>query len=160
MRKKNILIITPNKDAYSETFIKSQIDNLKGNIFVLYNGFMPRKLWSGKSLAKEVSFIKYYFTKLFRPTKNIYEVGLANYIKKNKIDYVLAQYGQTGAKVTPVLRKHNVPLIVHFHGFDAYTFNVIEEYNLQYKEMFEYATKIIVVSKHMFDQLKIGRAHV
>ena len=39
-------------------------------------------------------------------------------------------------------------MIVHFHGYDASTFKVIEKCN-NYKEVFNYASKVIVVSKKM-----------
>jgi glycosyltransferase involved in cell wall biosynthesis len=47
----------------------------------------------------------------------------------------------------------HIPLIVHFHGYDAYRKDVLSTYGKQYKEMFKSAAAIIGVSKHMVNQL-------
>jgi glycosyltransferase involved in cell wall biosynthesis len=46
-----------------------------------------------------------------------------------------------------------IPLIVHFHGFDAYDQSILEEYQSPYKKMFSAAEAVIAVSKQMESQL-------
>jgi glycosyltransferase involved in cell wall biosynthesis len=46
-------------------------------------------------------------------------------------------------------RRMNLPLIVHFHGFDASVRTVLHEYGRQYAAMFEQAASIIAVSSPM-----------
>src|SRR5262249_45746253 len=45
------------------------------------------------------------------------------------------------------------PLVVHFHGSDAYSTENLENYREGYKKMFDYCSAIIAVSKHMATQL-------
>jgi glycosyltransferase involved in cell wall biosynthesis len=53
----------------------------------------------------------------------------------------------------PASRRAGIPLIVHFHGCDAYVEYVLNKYQLQYKKLFEYAGAIVAVSRDMEEQL-------
>jgi glycosyltransferase involved in cell wall biosynthesis len=46
-----------------------------------------------------------------------------------------------------------VPLVVHFHGYDAYQRSVLEAFERRYRRVFEYADAIVVVSEHMRGQV-------
>ncbi len=61
----------------------------------------------------------------------------------------MAEYGPTGTAVMQMCKEAGVPLIVHFHGFDAYDRRVLEESGPFYPELFQYATAIIAVSRDM-----------
>ncbi len=49
--------------------------------------------------------------------------------------------------------KYNIPLIVHFHGYDAYRKDILEMYRNDYVKLFSVAKAIIVVSKDMEQQI-------
>jgi glycosyltransferase involved in cell wall biosynthesis len=50
-----------------------------------------------------------------------------------------------------------LPLVVHFHGYDAYRADVMENEGQHYPELFAIASKVIAVSKPMKEQLnKLG----
>ncbi|CAN5376548.1 hypothetical protein BH09BAC1_BH09BAC1_30710 [soil metagenome] len=70
-------------------------------------------------------------------------------IKKHDIKLVLAEYGPVGVHWLPVCKKAGIPLLIYFHGFDATRGDVLKQYQLKYKELFEYASTIFVVSKPM-----------
>lgn len=148
----NIALLSPNKETYSETFIKVHKEKLTGNIKYYYGGFLPTFL-EGEGIFSKGS--KYYlnwgFNKIFksRSTLKQAEYQLLQSFLKNKIDIVFAEYGQTGAECLNVCKRLRLPLLVHFHGFDASNKEVLQKYGDKYKEMFEYATFIIVVSKKM-----------
>lgn len=74
-------------------------------------------------------------------------------LKKEGIQVVLAEYGQTGAHCTAVCRELNLPLIVHFHGLDASIHSVLEKYGTLYKQMFAYASHTVVVSGAMREKI-------
>lgn len=153
----NIALLSPNKNAYSETFIQAHKQLLKGNIFYYYNGELPTQLEGGlviNSRRKRIlNIVKGHF-KLNRFT--LAEQALISSFKKNKVAMVFAEYGTTGEKIVSVCKELNLPLIVHFHGFDASIQNVIEQ-NDSYKRVFDAASFIIVVSKKMYQNLlKIG----
>jgi glycosyltransferase involved in cell wall biosynthesis len=64
-------------------------------------------------------------------------------------DAVLAEYGTTGAQTVAACRRLGIPLIVHFHGFDASVRSVLEEHAESYPIMFKEAAAIIAVSRAM-----------
>ena len=82
-----------------------------------------------------------------------YTYFLTKYLQKEKPDVLLAEYGITGVGVMEACRKTNTPLVVHFHGFDASHRPTIEQYRKEYKRLFEIASKIVVVSNDMAEQL-------
>jgi len=71
------------------------------------------------------------------PAKKIY---LRNFFKKNNIDVVLAEYGVTGSAALGICQELEIPLVVHFHGFDAYSRPVLDRYQQSYKKMFAYCS--------------------
>lgn len=154
---KNIAIISPNKNAYSETFIQAHRDLLNGNIHYLYGGAKP--LFANDEIELFDYYIRsnvlnllilLYYKITNRKTEWFY---LEYYLKKNKIDVILAEYGTTAATNIQLIKKLKIPLIVHFHGFDASHKPTIDEYKNRYTEVFNYATKIIAVSNVMSDKL-------
>lgn len=156
INKLNILILTPEKEAYSTTFIKAHFEHLKGNKFHLYGIFFP--IFSSENLLLDKNSFKTIFNKAVgkfvkKDFKFSMKEDLAAYIKEKNIHVVLAEFGPVGAEVIPVCKKLEIPLIVHFHGFDAYVDHILKEYYLQYQEMFKYAKAIVVVSRHMERQL-------
>lgn len=58
-----------------------------------------------------------------------------------------------GAHILPIAKAIGIPLIVHFHGFDAVTHEVIAEMREKYVAMFSYASAIVVVSKKMAEKI-------
>jgi glycosyltransferase involved in cell wall biosynthesis len=80
--------------------------------------------------------------------------SLRKYFEKNKTGVVLAEYGITGVGTLKLCKEFGLPLVVHFHGYDAYSKEIIERYQESYRKLFAYASAIIGVSKHMVGQLK------
>lgn len=154
---RNLLIITPEKEAYSTTFIKAHFDFLKGNKKHLFGVFFPiessgddayMKFSIGKKLINKATAIA-----LKKNKRYFHERELLKFVRRNNIDLVLAEFGPVGAEVYNVCKEAQVPLIVHFHGFDAFGKNTLKRYHDQYQEMFKYVHSIIAVSKDMVKQL-------
>jgi glycosyltransferase involved in cell wall biosynthesis len=57
-----------------------------------------------------------------------------------------------GAEVLGACEATGIPLVVHFHGFDAHRTDYIERYG-RYRELFRYAKALVVVSRAMEAQL-------
>ncbi len=74
-------------------------------------------------------------------------------IRKQNIKLVLAEYGPVGVHWLRVCKRAGIPLLVYFHGFDATRADVLSQYQLKYKELFDYASSIFVVSKPMKKKL-------
>lgn len=155
LRKNNIAIIAPTINAYSETFITAHYKFLEGKIFYYFGGLPPSQL-DGKGFinAGLRRRIKYLFNnKTLNTDLTFAEYCLACSIKTNKIDVVLAEYGYSGAEVVRVCKRLGLPLLVHFHGGDAYHFETIKRYRDRYKEMFKYSSSVFAVSMDMKQQL-------
>lgn len=152
-KKINLAILAPSLNAYSETFIQAHKTYINANTSYYYNGLIPQFL-EGKGTINPIfkkginKLISHYKKDDFYAEKK----ALKDSLKKEKIEVVLAEYGNLAAEILPVCKELNIPLIVHFHGFDATVYNVLKRYN-NYKELFKYASKVIVVSNVMENQL-------
>ncbi|MDZ7619695.1 MAG: glycosyltransferase, partial [Patescibacteria group bacterium] len=150
------VVACPSLHAYSETFIRSHIERLGGNVSVLHGGMPPSLNDQGRSLLHPVAraaahprirrafprFLDYCLT-----------TRLARAISNQNGDVVLAEYGPMGATIADACLKARVPLVVHFHGYDAYQHAVLQEYGAAYRAMFQTAAAVVAVSSHMREQL-------
>jgi colanic acid/amylovoran biosynthesis glycosyltransferase len=75
-------------------------------------------------------------------------------LRQARPDVVLAEYGKAGAHILESCRILSLPLVVHFHGVDAYHHDVLTQYGPVYKEMFAYSSRVIGVSRHMIATLQ------
>jgi len=148
----NLVIIKPNAFSYSETFLEAHVRRLPGRILTLYGGHFPAYTPDGRTLLRNPFSIAWYlFEKRVLGHK---EIGvrtraLASYLTKQQTHVVLAEYGVTGALVCEACRLAKVPLVIHFHGFDASDKSILKEYGGLYLKAFAYASRIIAVSALM-----------
>lgn len=161
--KYDICVMHPNFKSYSETFIKAHINYLPANVHELYGGFwLPAfvKKNNKRYIKQWRKYLDDFLSVLNKRNIRYFEENaLTRFLKKNRIRAVLAEYGPTGVAVLNSCIKAKTPLIVHFHGFDAYRNDVLikEDYITKYKRLFEQASAFVVVSKDMHEQLlKIG----
>lgn len=149
LQKNRIAMVSPSQDAYSETFIQAQKRGLKGDVYYYYGGALPLYLEGfGQLIHRSVSFWIKVQRKLGFKIEAIEEKAFIFSLKKNKIQVVLAQYGPTSHRIVGICKQLNIPLITHFHGYDASVIEVINRCK-NYKNVFEYSRSVIVVSKEM-----------
>ncbi len=152
----NLCIVRPNKYSYSETFIDNQVKELQPQL-LLYEGWHPSMLPDGKSfLPFPLNFLSIRGTlRNLTPRfyHKLYSLFFDKFLKKHNINVMLANYGPMAVALIDICRKAGIKLVVHFHGFDATTYEVIESYRESYKEMFEKVDAIVVVSNDMKQQL-------
>ncbi|MBT0608442.1 glycosyltransferase [Aequorivita echinoideorum] len=149
----NIAIFSPNRNPYSETFIQAHKNCLQGKIFYYY-GRNPITL-EGK-YNREPRYKTFFLrlkTKIGRKPSGYFERQmLLRDFKLNKIDVALVEYGTHAHTLLSILKEADIPFVVHFHGYDASEFDVLEKANY-YKNVFSNASKIISVSKKMSEML-------
>lgn len=158
--KLNVALFSPNETAYSETFIEAHKENIKENIFYYYGGFIPQFL-SGRGQLSEIIKASGFLGKLFSCIREKNKKTNIDILKEslleNKINVVLAEFGTTAAGSLPAIKGASIPLVVHFHGYDAHNNDIINEFADSYKNVFDYASKVLVVSQDMMKQLvKLG----
>jgi colanic acid/amylovoran biosynthesis glycosyltransferase len=77
----------------------------------------------------------------------------ASYLRRQAIKVVLAEYGPVAAEVDEGCMRAGVPLVVHFHGYDAFRHDVLSTYGEAYHSLFRRRRPIVVVSESMRWQL-------
>ncbi len=161
--QKNILIVSPSKIGLTETFIRSHIERLEGNVIYLYGYALDFKTTDDQTLRDYYSQKPSIFDRLMnllphylffrinneRQKKYTREALIKRFIVEKKIDVVLAEYGTSGSFIAPICKELNIPLIVHFHGFDASVYDILANFKEGYRFMYKYASSIIVVSNAM-----------
>lgn len=147
-----VCIVTPYLPAPSETFIRAHIENLPVRGVLVHSwppsigeapvlswpsriGYGLRRRLSGGGAEKETTAA---YTTAFR---------------RVDADAVLAEYGPTGVATMTACRRLNIPLIVHFHGYDASVRGVLEEHAETYPLLFREAAAIVAVSRAMEQKL-------
>lgn len=146
----NIAILTPNQNPYSETFIQAHKDYLKGNVYYYFGSGLGIQLeGQGVLLSKLKRFYFKATSKLLkRPSYYVRDRMLIASIKRNAIDVILVEYGAHAHNLSTFLEAIGLPIVVHFHGYDASRRDVIERCG-NYEAVFGFSTKIIAVSKVM-----------
>ncbi|WP_299550027.1 glycosyltransferase [Seonamhaeicola sp.] len=150
VRQENrIAIISPAENAYSETFIQAQKNGLRGKVFYYYNGELPGYLEGFGSLLNKRDGLIFKVKRKLKLTKfNVHENAFIKSLKDNKIQVILAQYGPTAHRIAHICSYLKMPLVTHFHGYDASVDQIIDSYN-SYKRVFSQSFKVIAVSKVM-----------
>lgn len=147
---KTLAIFSHSQNTYSETFIQAH-KKLPFNIKFYYGGFLPTHLENGGSLMR--FSIKERVEKKITKQFTLQEYALLYSLKREKVDCILAEYGPTASHTLEIAKFLKIPLIVHFHGYDASVKAVVESYKSGYKNVFEYASFIISVSHKMSEAL-------
>ena len=157
-----ICIVYGNKPLISETFLAAHLERLNGEKVVLYNYF-PEYTFQGRTLryfySQQPRLMKMkrllpqflydkWVTRHERSSERTRDF-LLGFLKQQQVDVILAEYGFNGADVTPFARELGIPLVVHFHGHDVHREPEVVLYRDRYREMFDYADRLISVSHPM-----------
>lgn len=152
IREGTLCIFTPYPPSLTETFIRAHAQRLPAKT-VIVHGWRP-------SIGDHtvLSFGRLVFHKLARTLfrTNLGREKTAAYLKVFR-EYnavaVLAEYGGVGVWCAEACRRAGIPLIVHFHGHDAYDRDILKMFEGTYEGMFEQAAAVIAVSHAMEQQL-------
>jgi glycosyltransferase involved in cell wall biosynthesis len=149
----NLAIASPSAPAYSETFIHMQTERLPCRLRI-YGEPVAGETMPGGPIQPLRSLRGLLDTAYWCGLKQQRWEGpqaaeLKRRIKKNHIEVLLANYGLTGVALLPVCRALSIPLVVHFHGYDAHLNSVIKEQRESYQRLGGECAGIIVVSHRM-----------
>ena len=150
----NLAITSPSASAYSETFIHMQMERLPCRLRI-HGGPVASETLPGGPIQPLRSIRGLFDTAYWRGYKKTrgWEGPQAAELKRrlieNRIEVVLANYGQAGVALSPVCQALSIPLVVHFHGNDAHAKNVIEEQRDNYRRLGRDCAGIVVVSQRM-----------
>jgi len=162
-----VCVACPQDPGYSETFIRDHVKGLGPRVFLIHGDPVPvysaagrpqltgplRYLTGGLAAATRSSFDAVWHHLAPRLPRPAIERSVAGALRRKKVAAVLAEYGPTGVAMMGPCRLARVPLVVHFHGYDAYRRSVLEQFGPRYREMFNRCAALIAVSKDMQRQL-------
>lgn len=142
-----IAIVSPNLDRYSETFIHQHFTGLNSVELILYGDYLPTHFTAhfpkpGRPIPEEI-----------RNLLGRKKGGPGQLLRNGEIEVVLCEYGPTGVKMANICAGLNLPVVVHFHGFDAYRSDVLGDYAEDYRKMWKQVAAVIAVSEDMKRQL-------
>ncbi len=154
----NIAVVNINKAKYTETFINGLISRLPYNVYYLYGGELPRfdaddrhflSNWSSLQFLAEVLEVVLHLGK-----DDLLKNSVASYLQAKNISLVLAEFGPVGVEMLPITRDLGIPLVVCFHGYDAFNKETLRQYAPRYATMFREAARIVGVSAAMLERLQ------
>jgi colanic acid/amylovoran biosynthesis glycosyltransferase len=148
----SLCVATPYEPSLSETFIRGHVERLPARATLIYGwplavGGRPALSTLGRARHK---LRRMLFKEGIEPElTNAY----ATAFRRARADAVLAEYGPVGVLVKDACLRTGVPLVVHFHGYDASVREVLEEHRESYPEMFRAACAVVAVSRAMQQKL-------
>jgi colanic acid/amylovoran biosynthesis glycosyltransferase len=163
----NIIIFRKRLYKVSETFIRTQVEYLKKffTVVLVAEQFTD----DGKDGHNDIQ--KITLNKYEKNIRRLYstlcgtdieqrfqfhnQYQFSRLIKKENIRLIHAHFGPDALKILPVAKKHKIPLVVSFHGYDASSLLNNGWYKSQLPLLFDYASKIIIVSTHMMENLNL-----
>lgn len=146
------LVIVKNREVgISETFIRAHVERLPATT-CLVHGLPPRREGLAVPALPLLDRAETKLRRLLgrnRPSHTRWTACYLRLFSEFKPTAVLAEYGPTGVLVRPACARLGLPLIVHFHGYDASDRSVIEEYRDEYRILFREAQALVAVSEPM-----------
>jgi glycosyltransferase involved in cell wall biosynthesis len=143
-----VCLVAPYMPTVSETFIRGHIEQLPAKVVLVHS--WPPSIGNRPVLSSPVR-IAYKVRRRFSGAGAEPETT-AGYIaafRRSGAEAVLAEYGDSGVAAMEACRRLQIPLIVHFHGYDASVHDVLKENAETYPAMFKVAAAIIAVSRAM-----------
>ena len=152
-----ICIAVPSLGDTTQTFVRAHISRLPYRI-ILLQGTPPIRSRAGKLVTGLPGALGLLLRTLAARLPSCLWIkrtapGLAAYLRKSKVSVVLAQFGLAGIEMMGVCKVARIPLVVHFHGYDAYQRSVLRDHQEAYRTMFSTAFAVVAVSEHMCRQL-------
>ncbi len=149
-----LLIVLPSPPSPSETFLRTHIDCLPAVVTVVHGGtphLDDKPLLSPSFPARAWRLIRRRL--LGRDYHADVTAAYAEAIRRVRPAAVLGEYGEMAAGVRAACVAAGVPLIAHFHGYDASNTELLRQLEVPYRLLFRDAAAIIAVSQAMREKL-------
>lgn len=159
-------VLCPDPEAPSVTFIRAHLERLPGEVFCLCGGYLPERRRDGRPLLRETLWTRMSrFLGCGRGRVARLEHALERFLRDEQVDVVLAEFGPTASAALPACERAGVPLVAHFHGFDAWQEETLRAETAGYARLFRRAAAVVSVSREMSARLEslgapAGRLHL
>ncbi|MFZ1059043.1 MAG: glycosyltransferase [Candidatus Rokuibacteriota bacterium] len=147
-----VCLISRSKNTYSETFIRGYVDALPATVRVLYGDYLPTHQDDDTPLLLPTlpRLVRAASRRLLGlPWESPVNLAIKRFWRSIEAEAVLAEYGPTGVHVLDLCTDAGLPLIVRFHGYDAYRRDVLDRYSEGYLRLFADASAVVAVSGAM-----------
>jgi colanic acid/amylovoran biosynthesis glycosyltransferase len=153
-----LILLSPEPGAISETFIQAHRERLPFIVVPLFRWRAPYQTSNGRWVALLPGSLKLIADRLRwhllqQRASRWADFQVGSWLRRFHPCVVLAEYGPLGAGINPACRLAGIPLVVIFHGFDAYQQITLQAYHHAYQELFASAAALVVVSEPMREQL-------
>lgn len=148
-----IAIVCLEPPARTETFIQAHIDHLPANI-VISGTWRP--VVRGRSILPwpHVAAHKAWRMMSGADGERQRTASYKRAFMRHHVRVVLAEYGTAAVYALRACRQLGIPLVAHFHGFDASHRGILSEFSAGYHALFREAAAIIAVSRAMRARLE------
>lgn len=154
---KNAIAVNKNlgRFAPSESFLAAHLNDLPGAAFAAVGPPGMRSVFRpGSKPPREPSASETIIRKLLRVTRvqsreQQDTAFMRRMIESEEVRVVLAEYGPSAISVLDACTTAGIPLVAHFHGWDAYVLAPQDRTRRAYARLFAEAHAIIAVSQHM-----------
>lgn len=163
---RNIVVVVDKFPQLSETFISRQVVGMGSDVICRS---VDKQMLSQlpltdssvimleENVPKPELLLHKYIQKLKRRVFNLSSYywlpALHHKLEQNlielKADVILAHFAPVAINCLSVCQRLGIPLIVHFHGYDATGELITPYYKKDLKSLFEYATTVVAVSTKM-----------
>lgn len=163
-------IIVDTFPSGTHTFICRHIKALRGDVITINIDERNLEDWGWKPYVRCLhlgqrngeSFPKHVLRRLKEVTFGVpaprWPIGMDKvwdrYVYERKPDVALAEFGPNGIHVLEACRRHRIPLVVHFHGYDASSLLRFKSYRDCLPDLFKKSAAVVVVSKPMLKTLE------
>ncbi len=141
--------------APSETFLRAHMTRLPFPTLSLVGGPGTRRTDLGSGSFLQSRFLIARAARAVAHRTFVSSVSsqdgraLKRYFRRKRVGVVLAEYGPTALTVARACSELNLPLITHFHGWDAYVLATETAQRDSYQALFDQSAAIVAVSRHM-----------
>jgi colanic acid/amylovoran biosynthesis glycosyltransferase len=156
-QQRRVCVVSPDSEAYSQTFVRAHKERLPAKVLSLFVPDYDNFSSDNGPLVKPELAARLSRAILRRSLKldagYFQQRALRKFLLANNIEAVLAEFGPAATVVMDACREAAIPLVAHFHGFDAYRRSTLDTFGKRYGELFQNAAAIIAVSRDMREQL-------
>jgi glycosyltransferase involved in cell wall biosynthesis/heme O synthase-like polyprenyltransferase len=154
----SIAIVNINKAKYTETFVHGAMRTLRCKVHYLHGGELSRFDETDRGFLPwrpALQLITALIERLLRLERDYFlKDSIGRFLQTRDVRLVLAHFGPVGARLAPVTRDLGIPLIVWFHGYDAFNRQTLGDHARDYQQLFRVADRVLVVSRRMADALR------
>ena len=158
-----VAIIVQNFPKLSETFVQRQVAFLDASVICecfdekLYRqlGFrhayhvIGERSFAPRWLKKVAFKLGFYFDRWDQRQRR----EVAKLLERERFDVVLAEFGPNGIKMAPICEAADIPLVIHFHGYDLSELLRLQLYPQALNKALRTASYAVVVNDLMRKRL-------